>query len=439
MAEKNDFELQLAKGFRDFSPSEKIMRDKVISEIKDVFELYGFSPLETPTIERLDVLEAKCAAGDVSDAISEIYRLEDQGGRKLGLRYEFTFALARYIGMNIQTRMPFKRYQIGPVFRDGPIKSGRYREFYQCDVDIVGVKGVIADAEIISLVSFALKKLGLDANIEVNDRKLLNDVLNFVKIPEEKADSVIIAIDKLKKIGEAGVKKELQEKEIESKKIQQLLDILSVFGTNTEKLKKIKSILGETEGTKELEELFNYLESFNVDFIFLPSLARGLGYYTGPIFEAFLKDESIMSSSIAGGGRWDRMIGKYLGNEKRGYPATGVALGLEPIMEIIKKIKGTGAETTAEIYLIPIKTLKQSIAVAQELRLQGIKTMINLMERNVAKNIEYADKQGIPFVGFIGEDEIKQKKIKIKNLKTGKEELVAVGKVKDLISKSKVN
>ena len=142
--------LETAKGFRDFSPEEKILRDKVIFKIKNIFENYGFSPLETPTVEKLEILEAKFGAGEASDAVSEIYRFKDQGDRDLGLRYEFTFALARYIGMNPQTRLPFKRYQIGPVFRDGPIKAGRYREFYQCDVDIIGVNSQEADAEIIS-------------------------------------------------------------------------------------------------------------------------------------------------------------------------------------------------------------------------------------------------------------------------------------------------
>jgi len=430
---EKDFELDIAKGFRDFSPKEKILRDSVIARIKNVFEIYGFSPLETPTVERLDILEAKFGAGDSSDAISEIYRFKDQGDRDLGLRYEFTFALARYIGMNPQTRLPFKRYQIGPVFRDGPIKAGRYREFYQCDVDTVGSSGMIADAEILALISSVFKELKLDVNIELSSRKLLTDILNFVGVSESYQTTTIITIDKLKKIGREGVTTELLDKEISLDKINKILDILLVTGTNQEKLNNIKKVIGETEGVKELNELFGYLEKFNTEYVFLPSLARGLGYYTGPIFEVFLKEESILPVSIAGGGRWDKMIGKYLKDEARNYPAVGVAFGLEPIMEIIKVRDGMEKETTADLYIIPIKTEKEAIKVTQELRGQGIKTMLDLLGRSITKNMDFANKLGIPFVGLLGEDEIKQNKIKIKNMRSGEEVFVEINKVKDIV------
>lgn len=200
-------------------------------------------------------------------------------------------------------------------------------------------------------------------------------------------------------------------------------------GTNTEKLKSLKKILGETEGLKEIEELLGYLKDFSVEVEFSPSLARGLGYYTGPIFEVFLKDQTIMNSSIAGGGRWDKMIGKYIGNEKLNYPATGLSFGIEPIMDIILKRDGTERQTVTDLFVIPIKTKEQAIKITQELRKRGLKAQVDLLDRSVSKNIEYADKLGIPYVGFLGEDEIKQNKIKIRNLKTGKEELIDVDKV----------
>lgn len=197
--------LETARGTRDFPPSEKIIRDKVINQIKEIFEIYGFSPLETPTFEKLEILEAKFGAGENSDAISEIYRFKDQGNRDLGLRYEFTFALARFVGQNPQLKLPFKRYQIGTVFRDGPIKAGRYREFYQCDIDVVGVKSVLADAEALAVVKDVFNKLMLDVVIEVNDRKLLTEIIKYSGIEENQATQVIISIDKLKKIGINGV------------------------------------------------------------------------------------------------------------------------------------------------------------------------------------------------------------------------------------------
>ncbi|HRS42560.1 MAG TPA: histidine--tRNA ligase [Candidatus Diapherotrites archaeon] len=454
--------LETARGTRDFPPSEKIIRDKVINQIKEIFEIYGFSPLETPTFEKLEILEAKFGAGENSDAISEIYRFKDQGNRDLGLRYEFTFALARFVGQNPQLKLPFKRYQIGTVFRDGPIKAGRYREFYQCDIDVVGVKSVLADAEALAVVKDVFNKLKLDVIIEVNDRKLLTEIIKYSGIEENQATQVIISIDKLKKIGINGVKAELLEKQIPKDKIEKLMNLLTEIekGTNTEKLKSLKNILGETEGLKEIEELLGYLKDFSVDVEFSPSLARGLGYYTGPIFEVFLKDQTIMSSSIAGGGRWDKMIGKYIGNEKMNYPATGLSFGIEPIMDIILKRDGTERQTVTDLFVIPINYVakainigtepqefkemrnklnltgrdssqirKQAIKITQELRKRGLKAQVDLLDRSVSKNIEYADKLGIPYVGFLGEDEIKQNKIKIRNLKTGKEELIDVDKV----------
>jgi histidyl-tRNA synthetase len=345
--------------------------------------------------------------------------------------------------MNPQTKLPFKRYQIGSVFRDGPIKAGRYREFYQCDVDVVGVSSTLADAEIISLLSFVFKKLNLDVVIEINSRKLLEDIMEVIEIPKDKKITTIITIDKLKKIGRKEVKKELILKGIAEEKCEKLLEVLLVEGSNLEKLEKIKNAIGDSKvanlkrGVEELTELFSYLESFKVDYLFLPSLARGLGYYTGPIYEVFLKNTIIMDSSIAGGGRWDNMIGKYLNKEESSFPATGVSFGLEPIMEIIKKRDGLGSSTTAKLFVIPIgkENINSAISITQKIREQNIPTIIDLMNKSVSKNLDYADKLKIPFVGFLGNDEIKENRIKIKNLMTGKEELLEVSCLKDFFFK----
>ncbi len=423
--------LEVPRGARDFQPSEKIVRDKVIGKIKEIFEIYGFSPMETPTFEKLEILEAKFGAGENSDAISEIYRFKDQGNRGLGLRYEFTFPLARFVGQNPQLKLPFKRYQIGTVFRDGPIKAGRYREFYQCDIDTVGAPSILADAENLAVVRDVFSKLGLEVVIEVNDRKLLTEIIDYCGIDKSIAIAVIISIDKLKKIGTDGVRNELLDKGIPAGKTEKLLSVLNEVknGSNEEKLRALKGMLGETEGLKEMDEFFEYLGWFNVDVEFNPALARGLGYYTGPIYEAFLKDQKIMSGSIAGGGRWDKMIGKYIGNEKQSIPATGVSFGIEPIMEIILKRDGAVRQTVTDLLVIPIKAKKEAIKVVQDLRERGLKVQVDLLDRSVAKNIEYADKLGIPYVGFLGEDEIKQGKIKIRNIKSGKEELIDISKV----------
>lgn len=425
--------LETPRGTRDFPPSEKIIRDKVIYKIKKIFEIYGFSPLETPTFEKLEILEAKFGAGENSDAISEIYRFKDQGDRELGLRYEFTFSLARFIGQNPQLKMPFKRYQIGTVFRDGPIKFGRYREFYQCDIDIVGVPSIIADAELLAVVKDVFSTLNLDIDIEINNRKLLNEILEYSGIQENKKTATIISIDKLKKIGLEEVKKELLDKQVPKENIEKLISLLKFTEktSNSEKIKVLKEKLGETaaEGLKEIEELLEYLKIFDIETIFEPTLARGLGYYTGPIFEVFLKNQEIMSGSIAGGGRWDNMIKRFIGTERE-YPATGISFGIEPIMDIILKQEDKTKQTTTDLFIIPINKEREALKITQKLRKKGFKVQIDLLNRSVSKNIEFAVRLGIPYVGFVGDDEIKQNKIKIRNLLTGKEELLDIDSFK---------
>lgn len=424
--------LETPRGTRDFPPEQKIIRDRVISNIKEIFEIYGYSPLETPIFEKLEILEAKFGAGENSDAISEIYRFKDQGNRDLGLRYEFTFSLARFVAQNPQLKLPFKRYQIGSVFRDGPIKAGRYREFYQCDIDTIGVSSVLADAESLAVVKDVFERLNLEVVIEINNRKLLTEIISFYNINNGQENTVIITLDKLKKIGIDAVREELITKGIDENKIDSLLDLLikTENKSNIDKISFFKETLGDTQGLKEMQELLEYLDVFKVDVEFIPTLARGLGYYTGPVYEVFLKDQTIINSSIAGGGRWDKMIGKYVNNENLNYFATGVSFGIEPIMDVIFKQEKEIKQTVIELFIIPINTKKEAIKITQKLRKKGLKVQVDLLDRSVSKNIEYADKLKIPYVGFLGEDEIKENKIKIKNLKTGNEELLSIDDVK---------
>lgn len=424
--------LETPRGTRDFPPEQKIIRDRVISNIKEIFEIYGYSPLETPIFEKLEILEAKFGAGENSDAISEIYRFKDQGNRDLGLRYEFTFSLARFVAQNPQLKLPFKRYQIGSVFRDGPIKAGRYREFYQCDIDTIGVSSVLADAESLAVVKDVFERLNLEVVIEINNRKLLTEIISFYNINNGQENTVIITLDKLKKIGIDAVREELITKGIDENKIDSLLDLLikTENKSNIDKISFFKETLGDTQGLKEMQELLEYLDVFKVDVEFIPTLARGLGYYTGPVYEVFLKDQTIINSSIAGGGRWDKMIGKYVNNENLNYFATGVSFGIEPIMDVIFKQEKEIKQTVTELFIIPINTKKEAIKITQKLRKKGLKVQVDLLDRSVSKNIEYADKLKIPYVGFLGEDEIKENKIKIKNLKTGNEELLSIDDVK---------
>ncbi|MBS3103033.1 histidine--tRNA ligase, partial [Candidatus Woesearchaeota archaeon] len=405
--------LQLPKGTRDLKPEEMIARNKVIGTLREIFEVYGFSPLETPVLEKYDILAAKYAGG--SEILKETFKLKDQGKRDLGLRYDLTVPLSRFIGMNPNTKMPFKRYQIGEVFRDGPVESARYRQFTQCDVDIVGCREMTADAEIIALISRAFEKLGLDCVIKINSRKLLNDLLKYCKVPNNKIEDVIIIIDKLDKIGIEEVKKELS-KIINKKIIQKIEEIISIEGLNESKISKLKEIIKKSDGMDEIESLLNYLNIINVGVDFDISLARGLAYYTGTVIEVFLRDSGV-KSAVCAGGRYDKMIGSFLG--RGNFPAVGVAFGLDRIYDAYIEKNKEEKKTVTQIYIIPIKTLNESLTIAEELRKSGIKADIDLMGKGISKNLEFANSLGIPYVLFIGPDELKQNKVKLRDMKTG--------------------
>ncbi len=422
--------LQTAKGVRDVPPEEKIIKNTIIRKLREVFELYGFVPLETPLLERYDTLAAKFAAGEASDALKETFKLTDQGKRELGLRFDLTVPLSRYVAMNPTLKMPFKRYQVGRVFRDGPIKLGRYREFWQMDIDTVGTRSMLADAEIIAMIDASFKKLGFDVGIKVNNRKLLNGILKQAGI--KRKEEAIIAIDKLDKIGEDGVSEELLERGFKKKQITEVLSLIKKGITLKELKVKITNEEGK-EGLAELEEIFNYLRSMNIKTAFFDvSLARGLAYYTGPVFEAFLKKGKV-TSSLAGGGRYDKMIGDFLGGNRE-IPATGVAFGLAPIMDSLKEKEAFERKTAAEVYVIPIGTVQESLQTVQELRDNGIAASFSMGKKGVSKNLQYANALGIPYVVIIGGDELKQKKVMFRNMETGDEQLLSV---KDVVKRLK--
>lgn len=418
-------ELQNAKGTRDFPPEQAIARQRLVDTLKKVFELYGYSPLETPILERYDVLASKYAGG--AEILKETFKLIDQGKREIGLRYDLTVPMCRYLAMNPNTRMPFKRYQTGEVFRDGPIKLARYRQFTQCDVDVVGVKGMAADAEIISIVQTVFEKLGMEAKIRINSRKVMNGVLEAAGVPREKSEAAILSMDKLEKLGPEAVKKELKDNKVSEKSIKDITETISIKGSNIAKMAKLKENLKESkegmEGLAEVESTLSLLDNTeNVDFD--ASLARGLSYYTGTVFEVFLKDSEI-KSAVAAGGRYDKMIGSFLGSKKE-YPAVGIAFGLDVILDALKAQKKTLTKTSATAYVIPIKVSQEASKVAHQLRKAGINTAIEMLDRGISKSMEYANAQGIAFAVFVGEQELKQGKVKLRDMKTGKEELLGV-------------
>jgi len=414
-------ELKLPRGMRDFPPEEVLLREEVIALLKDVFERYGFSPLETPIVERWEVLSAKYAGGE--EILKETFRLRDQGGRELGLRYELTVPLARFIGMNPKIKRPFKRYQIGPVFRDGPIKQGRYREFYQCDVDTVGVRSPMADAEFVLMALEVFDLLGFQIEIRINHRKLLKELARAAEVPERLTDSAMLTIDKLEKIGRDGVIRELLDKGLTEKQAERWLEILSVEGENEEVLEAVRAHVPDSEGIDELIQLFEHLPR-REEIRFVPSLARGLGYYTGVIFEVYSLDPPL-DSSVAAGGRWDGMIGSFLGGREE-YPAVGISFGLEPIIELLKARKGLKGKTVTQVYVIPISLRKEGLSIAQSLRGAGIKADLDLVGKGISENLRYANSYGIPFVLLVGPKEVKEGKVKLRDMRSGEEELLTL-------------
>jgi len=422
-------ELQTAKGVRDIAPEEKILKNKLVSTITKTFELYGFAPLETPILERYETLKAKYGAGADSDVLKETFMLKDQGKRELGLRFEMTTSLARFIAQNPSLKMPFKVYQIGPVFRDGPIKLGRDREFWQADADTIGASSMLAEAEQIAILCEVFNQLKFDFTIKINNRKLLNGILMQGGITT-KTKEALISIDKLDKIGKKEVSEELKKIGFDKNQITKLMDLLS---------KKYNLLSKEifnpqwNEGKQEIEELLNYLKVMKLDkYIEIDlTLVRGQAYYTGMVIEAYLK-KSTISSSIAAGGRYDSMVRGFK-EDGLEIPAVGISFGLTPIMEQMKLQNELKIRTLAKVLVIPINTTNKALEIAQQLRKSGIPTDLALGKKGVSKNLEYASSLGIPYVLILGERELKENKVLLRNMQSGEETLLKIDKVIKLL------
>lgn len=421
--EDNTMEFQTAKGVRDVPPEEKIVKNSIVNVMTEQFELAGFAPLETPILERYETLAAKFTAGEASDALKEIFKLKDQGDRLLALRFDLTVPLSRFVAMNPNLKMPFKQYEFGVVFRDGPIKLGRYRQFWQAELNIVGSQSMLAEAEILSVVQNVFTKLDLDIVIKVNNRKLLNGLLEQAGIKDK--EEALISLDKLDKIGKDGVSQELKQRGYSQKQIDTFFDLIEEGISLADLAKKITSSEAK-EGLQELEELFQYCKIQKIDAVFDVSLCRGLAYYTSTVFETRLKDGSF-TASLAGGGRFDKMIGNFIGGGRE-IPAVGIAFGLEPIIDVISLKKRSTVRTPARVLVLPINTVEQSLSIVVELRQAAIPTDLALL-KGVTKNLQYAAALGIPYVVIIGENELKLKKVLLRDMTSGVEEVLTLKEV----------
>lgn len=427
-------ELRNLKGTGDFMPQEQRIRQEIIRKLQDVFEKYGYQPIETPIIGYFDVLASKYAGG--AEILKEVYRLNDQGGRELGLRYDLTVPFARVVGMNPEIRMPFKRYEIGKIYRDGPVKTGRNREFIQCDVDMVGVKSVMAEAELMLMAVEIYKMLGLDVYISYNNRKLLSGIIESVGIEPQFVPAVILSIDKLEKVGSDGVKTEISGIGIDTTKIDMLLSYMKMqpdeLAANL--LSKRRNEKME-EGIKELNELDSFIDALGIrnTLLFTPSLARGLEIYTGTVWEVFLTDGSI-TSSVGAGGRYDNIIGAFIDNGTD-YPAVGMTFGLDVIYEALMQKGTVSYKPPVDLYIIPLGTERACLKLATELRDKGLKVDVDMTGRRLKKSLDFANKQGMPYTVIFGENELESGELMLKEMKTSREYKVGKEKLREFFMK----
>ncbi len=423
--------LQNVKGSSDFLPKEQILRNKIIKTLSKNFERYGYLPVETTTICYYDLLASKYAGG--SEILKEVYTLKDQGNRDLGLRYDLTVPFSKIISMNLnkEITLPFRRYEIGKVYRDGPVKVGRDREFYQCDVDVCGINSILAETELMTMTSTCYKELGIDITIQWNNRKLLSGLIIESGIEESLASKVILSVDKLAKIGESGVKKELKDYKIEETKLDKLFNFFKLDINNMKK--EFSNTNNEIllEGLKEVEELDSNLEKLNLkECIFTPYLARGLEIYTGTVWEVFDKEKRV-TSSIGAGGRYDKIITNFI-NDGNNYPAVGMTFGLVPIYEILKQTNKE-EEVLYNLYIIPMDTEIECLKFANILRQKGIKVIIEYNKKKVSKAFNWAGRNNIPYVVVIGEDELKTGKLMIRDMKNSKDESFNIEKIDEIV------
>lgn len=406
-------ELRNVKGTTDYSPKEQYIRNYISDTLKKVFEKYGFKPLQTPLLCYYDLLALKY--DEENDILKEVYKVSDQGNRNLALRYDLTVPFAKYIAINQNTKLPFKRYEIGEVFRNGPVKLGRDREFIQCDVDTVGIEGQLVEAEFVALYVEAYKELGIDVIIKYNNRKFLSGIIIEAGIPDELVTDTITVIDKFEKLTKEELEKEFLKIGVNKDQIEKLYQFLQMDAEELVNIKSENEILNE--GIKELETLKKYVEELNLaEYVqFLPSLARGQEYYTGTVFEVYDAKGDI-KSSIGGGGRYDKMITDFI-NDGKQYPAVGISFGLNVIYEILKEREEFIQKALTDIFIIPMGTEIECLKIAETLRKADFKVEVEMKTRKMKKSLEYANEENIPYVFILGEDELKQNQVSVKDMK----------------------
>jgi histidyl-tRNA synthetase len=440
------------KGTRDFSPAEMAKRNYIFNTIRKVFDLYGFKQIETPAMENLSTLMGKYGeegdkllfkilnSGDWAAKLTEeeiaernSVRLTNKVSEK-GLRYDLTVPFARYVVQHRdEITFPFRRFQIQPVWRADRPQKGRYREFYQCDADVVGSDSLIFETELVEMMDAAFRMLGINVVIKINNRKILAGIAEMIGELERIID-ITVAIDKLDKIGFENVNKELMEKGISQDAIERLRPIILLEGTNEEKLSKLKTILAESEiglkGVEELEEVFSYIADSNlVNKIELDlTLARGLNYYTGAIFE--VKALGVEIGSISGGGRYDNLTGIF---GLSGVSGVGFSFGADRIYDVLTALDKFPTDSIVATKIIIVTFDKRGLdmgrGIARALRKAGINAELYPEATKMKKQMAYANANAITFVGIIGDEEIAANKVTLKNMIDGTQTLLSVDEI----------
>lgn len=427
--------IQNVKGGYDFLPREQKIRNYINNTLKEIFEQYGYNSIETPILCYYDILSDKYE--DDSDILNEIYKLSDQGERRLGLRYDLTVPFAKFIALNKNNiTIPFKRYEIAKVFRDGPVKLGRDREFTQCDVDLVGISGQLVEAELMTLFVKAFRKLGIDIVIKYNSRNLMTGLILECGIKDDLVSNVTNIIDKLGKISKEEFKDLLLEQNINK---EQINNLINYFSCSLEELNMRFKDSNNSKillGLEELNNLSKYLEELELSEIcvFTSSLARGQNYYTGNVFEVFDNTGKI-TSSIGAGGRYDLMITNFI-NDGNEYPAVGISFGLSAIYELLRDNEKFENESNIDIYIIPMDTNVESLGLANDLRELGYKVEIEMRNIKLKKSLDYANKEEIPYVIIFGKDELENQNFNLKDMINNSETLIDLNdlsKIKTII------
>ncbi len=413
---------RLPKGMRDVLPGQMVLRQHVLAIVEGVFAEFGFEPLITPAIELSEILYGKYGA----DAEKLFFMVEHPGGKeKLGLRYDLSVPLSRVVAQYPDLPKPFRRYQIAPVWRAERPQHGRYREFYQCDADVVGSASMLADAEIIALIFTILRRLGFEQFVTlINDRKILAGIGQYCGVPSEQVPQLHRAIDKLDKIGVDGVREELRKAGLTDSTADRLLDLLQPGGGPQLGLGDLRRALADypiaLEGIGELEELLRYLPALGVAEGFYRvdlAMVRGLDYYTGPIYETLVEKPRI--GSITGGGRFDGLVGRF---STQGYPATGTTIGIERIIDVLEDLNmapGAMGQTSVQVLVTVFgpQTLPDSLQLVADLRNAGLRCELYYDADPLGAQIRYAVKKGIPFVAIAGPDELAAGQVTVRDLR----------------------